>query len=588
METSGTDAVSEIKSRLNVEDVVSQYIQLKRAGRNFKGLSPFTNEKTPSFMVSPEKQIWHDFSSGKGGDILTFVMEVEGLDFRAALEMLARQAGVELEQFKNQADAGKLKNRLLEALDAAASYYQASLRESQPALKYLVRKRRFGKKTIIDWRLGYSPNLTRGLTDTLVKKGFSLTEIKRAGLAVERRGQSVDMFRNRIMIPLCDIQGAVVGFTARLLEDDPNAPKYINTPATAVYDKSRQIFGLHMAKEAIRKDGFVVVAEGNLDVISSHQAGVANIVASAGTAMTEQHLLILKRFTGDIRLSFDSDRAGIAAAERTIPLAQKAKVDLKIINMPEGAKDPDELVQQDVKLWQKAINSAQYALDWLISMYKDQLDLASASGKKKFSDILLATVKRLSDPVEQEHYLKQIAKLTDTSLDAMRAKMGQAPASSEAVRLKKPARSPQVIERSEAEYQKLQLNLIAATYFESAARWLLKDMPSEIFSNDEAKQSVEYIKSADSGDMPEKLPARLKNLDSYVKILEIRFEELYQDLDVKERVRQALLARNRLADIYVKAKRNALVEKMQGKSGKELDLLISQADELNKLTKIVG
>ncbi len=587
MDASGTDAVSEIKSRLNVEDVVSQYIQLKRAGRNFKGLSPFTNEKTPSLMVSPEKQIWHDFSSGKGGDILTFVMEVEGLDFRAALELLARQAGVELEQFKGRSGAGKLKNRLLEVLDAAASYYQAELRNSQPALRYLVRKRHFGKKTILDWRLGYSPNLNRGLTDTLVKKGFSLTEIKRAGLAVERRGQTVDMFRNRMMIPLCDAQGSVVGFTARLLTDDPSAPKYINTPATAVYDKSRQIFGLHMAKESVRKSSFVVVAEGNLDVISSHQAGVANVVASAGTAMTQQHLLTLKRFTSDIRLSFDSDRAGVAAAERVIPLAQKAGVELKIINMPEGTKDPDELVQKDVKLWQKVIKSSQYAIDWLIETYKSQLDLAAASGKKKFSDILLATIKQLSDPVEQEHYLKLVAKLTDTSVEAMRAKMGQTTARTE-IRLKKPARPAAAVDRSEAEYQKLQLNLLSAAYFEPAVRWLLKDLPKEIFSSDEARQSVEYIKSAALEPIPAKLPARLKNLESYVKILEIQFEELYQDIDVEERVRQASLTRNRLADIYVKSQRSVLVEKMQGKTGKELERLISRADNLNKLIKLVG
>ncbi len=587
MDVSGTDAVSEIKSRLNVEDVVSQYIQLKRTGRNFKGLSPFTNEKTPSLMVSPEKQIWHDFSSGKGGDILTFVMEVEGLDFRAALELLARQAGVELEQFKGRSGAGKLKNRLLEVLDAAASYYQAELRNSQPALRYLVRKRHFGKKTILAWRLGYSPNLSRGLTDTLVKKGFSLTEIKRAGLAVERRGQTVDMFRNRVMIPLCDAQGSVVGFTARLLTDDPNAPKYINTPATAVYDKSRQIFGLHMAKESVRKTGFVVVAEGNLDVISSHQAGVANVVASAGTAMTQQHLLALKRFTSDIRLSFDSDRAGVAAAERVIPLAQKAGVELKIINMPEGAKDPDELVQKDVKLWQKVIKSSQYAVDWLIETYKNQLDLATASGKKKFSDILLATIKQLSDPVEQEHYLKLAAKLTDTSIEAMRAKMGQTAARTE-IRLKKTARPAAAVDRSEAEYQKLQLNLLSAAYFEPAARWLLKDLPKEIFSSDEARQSAEYIKSSALEPIPAKLPARLKNLESYVKILEIQFEELYQDIDVEERVHQALLTRNRLADIYVKSQRSVLVEKMQGKTGKELERLISRADNLNKLIKLVG
>jgi len=297
------DAVQEVKSRLNIEDVVAQYIQLKRAGRNFKGLSPWTNEKTPSFMVSPEKQIWHDFSSGKGGDIFSFVMEMEGLEFRGALEHLARQAGVDLEELNSpQARAtSQFKSRALEALEMATKFYQKQLVANKTAIKYL-RDRKFTKETILAWRLGYAPNTGRALVNFLTKHGFTTDEIRRAGLSVERQRRAVDMFRGRVMIPLADSRGAVIGFTARLLADEPNAPKYINTPQTVVYDKSRQVFGLHLAKEAIRKDKFVVVAEGNLDVIASHQAGIANVVASAGTAMTEKHLRELKRFTGDIRL----------------------------------------------------------------------------------------------------------------------------------------------------------------------------------------------------------------------------------------------------------------------------------------------
>ncbi|MGH7194400.1 MAG: DNA primase, partial [Candidatus Saccharimonadales bacterium] len=333
-------------------------------------MSPWTNEKSPSFIVSPEKQIWHDFSSGKGGDMFGFVMEMEGLDFRGTLELLARKAGVDLDQFRSSKPgvSAELKNRALEVLELAAKFYQKQLTANQPAYEYLARQRGFTKGTIIAWRLGYAPNTGSALTNFLTKQGFTIDEMKRAGVIFQRATRSSDLVRGRVMIPLADQSGQIVGFTARLLADEPDAPKYINTPQTITYDKSRQVFGLHLAKEAIRKEGFVVVVEGNLDVISSWQAGVTNVVASAGTAMTEQHLKALKRFTGDIRLSFDADRAGVAATERIIPLAQKAEVSLKIITFKD-AKDPDELIRKDVNFWNQAIEQAEYAPDWLIERY---------------------------------------------------------------------------------------------------------------------------------------------------------------------------------------------------------------------------
>ncbi len=206
------------------------------------------------------------------------------------------------------------------------------------------------------------------------------------------RGGTQDMFRGRLMIPLQDPQGRMMGFTARLLDDEPNAPKYINTPQTALYDKSRHIYGLHLAKESIRKSKFVVLVEGNMDVIASHQAGVRQTVATAGTALTEPHLKALSRFTGDIRLAFDADQAGVAATERAIPIASKVKVTLSMIDIPSG-KDPDDLIKKDPKLWEQAITKHQYALDWLMARYSKELDLNSAVGKREFSDILLPVVR---------------------------------------------------------------------------------------------------------------------------------------------------------------------------------------------------
>jgi DNA primase len=541
------DAVQEVKSRLSIEDVISEYVQLKRTGRNFKGISPWTNEKTASFIVSPEKQIWHDFSSGKGGDMFSFVMDMEGLDFRGALELLARKAGVDLEQFKSSKPgaSSQLKNRALEVLEWAAKFYQRQLAANQPAYEYLAKERGFSKETILAWRLGYAPNTGFALTNFLTKQGFTTDDMKRAGVVFQRARHSSDMFRGRIMIPLADSHGQVIGFTARLLADEPDAPKYINTPQTVTYDKSRHVFGLHLAKEAVRKEGFVVVAEGNLDVIASWQAGIANVVASAGTAMTEQHLKILKRFTGDIRLSFDADRAGIAATERVIPLAQKAEVSLRIIAIKE-AKDPDELIRKDVNFWRKAIEQAQYAPDWLIDRYKEEVDLTTAAGKKAFTDALLTTIRRLRDPIEQEHYLKAIAKLTDTSLEAVKAKFSDQPAAQ--VVLKRPKTADTPLDKAQVEYQRLQDHFLSMLLIQPQLRQLIENCKSQFFSEGPQRDVFKFLKDNPDFDGDPKIAEQLQPISDYVKILMLQFEELYSNLPLADLKEQAAQLKHRLID----------------------------------------
>lgn len=581
------DAVAEVKARINIEDVISEYIQLKRTGRNFKGLSPWTNEKTPSFIVSPEKQIWHDFSSSKGGDMFTFVMEMEGLDFKGALEHLARKAGIDMDQFRNSkpGTSAKLKNRALEVLELAAKFYQKQLTVNKTAFEYLAKERGFTKTTILEWRLGYAPNTGFALTNFLTKQGFTTDDMKRAGVVIQRTGHTSDMFRGRIMIPLADSRGQIVGFTARLLDEEPNAPKYINTPQTVTYDKSRQVFGLHLAKEAIRKTGFVVVVEGNLDVISSRQAGVANAVASAGTAMTEQHLKELKRFTGDIRLCFDADRAGVDATERIIPLAQKAGVDLKVISIKDpDAKDPDELIRKDVHFWNEAIEKAQYAPDWLMDHYKDEVDLKSAAGKKAFTDALLTTIRRLRDPVEQEHYLKEIAKLTDTSLEAVQAKYANQPAPQ--VVLRRPKNTTTDLDKAMVEYQRLQDHLLAIALMQPKLRKLLTDCRPEFFSDEQRRRVFEFTKHNPDFKGDPKVAEKLQSEGEYVKILMLQFEEIYQDLPLNDLEEQTLNLRRRLIDRYVKIQKHQLAESMeQAKSEKDIQKLLGKVDKLNRLIK---
>lgn len=580
------DAAQEVKSRLNIEDVISEYVLLKRTGRNFKGLSPWTHEKTPSFIVSPEKGIWHDFSSGKGGDVISFVMEMEGLDFRGALELLARKAGVDLEQFNQPAakDA-RPKAYVLKALALGARFYQKHLLANQQALKYLLTDRGFSKQTLLDWQLGFSPNARNAMTEFLTKQGFDMHEIKLTGLIGERSGRSYDMFRGRIMIPLQDSRGQVIGFTARQLIEEPNSPKYINTPQTLVYDKSRHVFGLHLAKESIRKTGYVVVVEGNMDVIASHQAGVTNVVATAGTAITESHLRELKRFTGDIRLSFDADRAGLEATERAIPLAQKVGVDLSIITI-KNAKDNDELIRKHgVKAWQQAIDDKLYAPDWVIERYAEQLDLETAQGKRLFADAVLAVVRRLGDAVEQDHYLQKIADMTDSTIEAVRKKfLNQGEVTT--VGPRKNHKELAAMNRAEVEYLRLQDHFLAVMFFSPKLREQLNDVKLEYFSDEPQRMIYEFLLSHPDYKGGKRLPSVLMPVNDYVKILSLQFEELYQGLLAQDLAEQAAGLKQRLIEKYATSEKSRLAEQMQQTTDEaELHKLMKQVDALNKLIK---
>ncbi len=556
------DAVADIKSKLNIEDVVSEYVALKRAGRNFKGLSPFTTERTPSFIVSPEKQIWHDFSSGRGGDMFSFIQEVEGVDFKRALELLARKSGIDLDQYSKTQSGSSQKNkqekeRLYEAVELAVRFYQRALLQSSMALDYVRKTREFSKQTILDFAFGYSPEKGSPLMDYLLSKGFKEQELKKVGLVGERDGRYFDLFRGRLMIPLRDSQGRPVGFTARLLKSDDNAPKYINTPATILYDKGRQLYGFSQAKQAIRKSGFVVVVEGNLDVVASHQAGVANVVASAGTALTEFHLKDLQRFTGDIRIAFDSDRAGQTAAERTVPLAQKLKLDMSVITIPEG-KDPDELVKDDPNKWLKVIDENLYMIDWLIQQKEQSYDLKTAQGKRSFADDILQIVTKLEDPVEREHYISRLSEKTGTSVESLNKKLQltESPGNKPAQR-KKPTNIQQ---STELEEQRLKLDkslqhllAIASANTLVAGQWL--PAFSDSVCTTEENLSVKKKLEKEAGTLPTDT--------DYGKMIALLYEETYQHTDRHEQLYQAQNIAIRLAEQFAKYQKDQLLNQFE-------------------------
>ncbi len=577
------DAVEDIKSRLSIEDVISEYVQLKRSGRNFKGLSPWTNEKTPSLMVSPEKQIWHDFSSGKGGNMFSFVMEMEGLDFKEALELLARKAGVDLSQYRMGGNtvSGQLKERLYQAHELATKFYQAHFSKNQAALRYILEKRQFSKDIALSFQIGYAPSSGQALLNFLKKQGFSEKELQQAGLAT-RRYKAADMFRGRIMIPLMDPQGRVIGFTARLIDDEPNAPKYLNTPQSLLYDKGRHVFGLHLAKEAIRIHKYSVVVEGNLDVIASHQAGIKQVVATAGTAITDRHLKALSRFASDVRLAFDQDSAGVAATERAIPLAVKAGVNLSIIDISKG-KDPDELIKKDPAAWGKAVTKNQDSLDWLIAKYQQRADLSTYAGRDQFKQAVMASVKRLESAGEQGRYAKKVAHILGYSEEAIHDELKLIKQGRTTYRKGKPT-GPQ-IDKTRLENKRAQDHLLAICLLQPPLRYHLNSLTAEILSDEDGRTLLHWLADNPNFSGDPKEARALREIADYVKILSLQYEELYQDLGLLELRNEATRLQVRLIDSYVKTKKKALAEALRTSNSTQTTRLLKEAKALDELLK---
>ena len=527
------DAKEEIRARLSIEDVVGRYVELKRAGRNLKGRSPWGVDKTPSFMVSPEKGIWHDFSANKGGDIFAFVMEVEGVGFREALEKLAGQAGVDLSKYSGgDKKVAQKKARAREALSLATKYYQACLMRNKNACEYVFYKRNMNRGTVKEFRIGYAPADGKVLTKVLGKRGFTKDELEAAGLLNRFGG---DMFRDRMMVPFVDNTGGVIGFTARTL--GTGEPKYLNTSETILFNKSRFIFGLYQAKEAIRRSGYVVIVEGNMDVISSHQAGVKEAVATSGTAMTEQHLKALANLTPDIRLAYDGDEAGVRATERAIMMAGDLGIDLTVISDYHGAKDPDELIQRDPKLWQMAVAKRKPAMEWLLEKYEESIDLSCAAGKRKYSDVALKMLGYIKDEVERASYEEKVAEKLNIEVAILREK-GERLAKRIEQSSKKYIKKPKT-DIQGSRIKQLEDSLLALKVFGGITK---VQIPIEIPEDDARLDELELIYNTEHGDTnmaylekeARELLMRYKNEIKKQKIIELNEKLLSMDEDNDE------------------------------------------------------
>ncbi len=555
--------VEEIKQRLDVAEVVGSYIQLKQAGRNLKAACPFHQEKTASFMVSPEKAIWHCFGCNQGGDVFKFVMMIEGLEFKEALEVLARRAGVELKN-RSGSGSGKQKQRLSQAVAWAVKYYQACLAKNPKALNYVIRRRGLTRQAVEDFQIGYAPDVWEGLTRALTKKGFSNEELIKAGLVGQKAGRSsiYDLLRGRLIFTICDSSGNPVGFTGRILDGaDDVGPKYLNTPQSLLYDKSRVIYGLHLAREAIRENDEVVLVEGNMDVVTSHQAGVRQVVAVSGTALTIDQLKALRRLTHNVKLAFDQDSAGLVATERAIELSQNLGLNLMVVETGD-AKDADELIKQDVKLWQTAIANAKYVMDYLFDYFAAELDLATELGKKQFSDRLAPVIQRLADPAEKSRYIEKLADLIGTSQDATAQKVdnykSHEPANARAIKAQ-----PVPVKRRDGR-QRLEESILAISLAYPDARSHLSDLKPGDFTNPECRLVFEALMKPANRKQPAlKLAQLLPDQEDYVKILTLQGEQDYSDLVPADRSFESFMLTRRLQNQSNKLLKTELSQKLR-------------------------
>jgi DNA primase len=413
------DVVTEIKSRLSIVDVVSQYTQLKKAGRNFKACCPFHNEKTPSFIVSPERQFAWCYGCQTGGDIFKVVELLEGVDFKEALKILADKAGVEIPSNFSGGVKKEKRDKLIEINEAAADYFISELEKSDAAKEYL-QSRNLKPEIIEEWKIGFSPDGYENLFPKLLEKGYSKKDLVEASVAGVKDSASEDLFdkfRNRITFPIRNHRGGIVGFTARIIGE--GEPKYLNSSESAVFTKGSLLFGFSKAREAIREKKFAVVVEGQLDVISCHQAGFQNVVASSGTALTSYHLTALKNLVESVVFCFDGDAAGIDSTKRALELAAAMDINAKVVLLPEEFKDPDEAIQKNPQIFADAVASAVSPLDFFFMRVYSKIDFNEAATKKRVARELLTYAAQIVSAVEREDFIHKLSKKIEVSENAL-------------------------------------------------------------------------------------------------------------------------------------------------------------------------
>lgn len=417
------DHVQQIKDRLSIEDVVGGYVALEGAGKNMRACCPFHNERTPSFYITPDKGIFKCFGCGKGGDIFSFIQEIEGLDFREALTLLADRAGIELTYNPDAQHQKSDREQLYHVVDIAMRWYEVQMRRTPQVVSYLTTERGLTKEILVNFHVGYAPAGWQHLTEVLKKKGFSDDVIKRAGLAIDGKNGIYDRFRERIMFPIFDGQGRPVAFSGRIYTlpgsetDTTRTGKYVNSPEGELYDKSRILFGYDRAKQVMKQENTVFIVEGQVDLLMAHQAGTTHTVALSGTALTSHHCKLIKRFTDTVILALDGDTAGLKAAGRSVRVATGEDMKVQVVVMPDGA-DPADIIQKDPTHWTSLIASPRDYIDVRLERIRDELSDPHARLKALHADVY-DLIAGYTNPILRDHYLQRVQSVMATSIQAV-------------------------------------------------------------------------------------------------------------------------------------------------------------------------
>ena len=550
--------VERIKERLDIVDVIGSYIKLDKAGRNYKAKSPFTNEKTPSFYVSPERQLYYCFSSGRGGDMFSFVQDIEGTDFRGALKILAERAGITFE-YEDKENLDK-RDGLFGVIEKAKVFYEQLLPKDLEASEY-VKSRGIEHKIIKEWGVGYAPNNWRHLREHLLDLKIDDSVMRQVGLikSGENGKDPYDTFRDRIMFPIFDTSGRPIAFSGRILHKNDKAPKYLNSPDTALFKKSQVLYGLHKAKTAIRRNDYAVLVEGQMDLVLSHQAGVTNTVASSGTAITVDHLKRLKQLSNRITISFDSDEAGFKAANRTAKLALSMGMEVKVVLMPEG-KDPADIISESAEQWRETLRQSRHIIDFYIDrLMARQIDERNVA--KEIAKSVLPYVAQLSSDTEKSHFTRRISKETGLREDAIWEDLKKIEMSDKVNMLKQDEISIDVLKETPED------RITAIYYWQKNMKDPLIDISGleKRLTDVGGEKLLEYIKTKD----PASLNRTFFEIEQYygtTDILNKDIEELCKNLEIHilSKKKEALIPLIQKEDHKAIKEFNSISKKLEG------------------------
>lgn len=583
------DQKDEVKSKIDIVEVISSYIPLKKAGRNFSGLCPFHTEKTPSFMVSAERQVFKCFGCGEGGDVFTFVQKMEGYDFREALVELAKRVGVVLAEYKPSSQS-RYKDKILEVNEVARKFYSYILQEhkkGEVARQYL-KKRGIVQEVWKEFSLGFAPEGWENTISFLKKRNFAVADMAAAGLVIAREGSQdksyYDRFRNRLIFPIADARGVTLGFSGRVIGE--GEPKYLNSPETEVFHKGSLLFGLDVAKDAIRDTNEVLLVEGEFDALSACQAGIKNVVASKGTALTEKQVATLSRLSEKVALCFDTDLAGDKASRRGIELMDMAGLTVRVVGLGKFA-DPDEFCQKNPVGFKKAVRQASNIYDYFLQSAVKRFDTVTAEGKKKIGKEILPILSKISDDLVRAHYISKLAKVLDLDISLVAAAVEK---KQNDLNIKSSADTTLSFEKETRREISLEENFLALFLLqEEANRVFLQKLEPADFTKGECRQLWEWF----SGTI------RTSKTRNIVNILKSLPKDLAADVDnlyltnVGGEFLDPEVLEEELVKISDRIKENSLKRKLALLSGKikkaeqdaDSKALDALALEFNKLSK---